>query len=64
MKGRFLLSSYPSPILNRYTAANNWKTWCVESGVSVAAKSGYLKRKTEVLTANYNLNKLDNSSIQ
>lgn len=56
MKGKFLLSSYPSPILNRYTAANGWKTWCVESGVSVAAKSGYLKRKTEVLTANYDFN--------
>lgn len=29
--------------------------WSIEQGVSVNAKSGYLKRKVEVLTANYAL---------
>ena len=27
--------------------------WSVEQGVTVNNKGGYLKRKTEVLTANY-----------
>ena len=53
IKGRFLLSSYPSALLSQYTKANGWYTWSVEKGVSVNCKSGYLKRKVEVLTANY-----------
>lgn len=56
IKGKFLLSSYPSPLLRRYAAANGWHMWSVEQSVSVNAKSGYLKRKIEVLTANYPLN--------
>jgi len=55
IKGKFILSSYPSDILLKYTKENNWYLWSVESGVSVAAKGGYMKRKTEVLTANYPL---------
>jgi len=38
IKGKFLLSSYQ---------------WSLESGVTVNKKSGYMKRKVEVLTANY-----------
>lgn len=53
IKGKFLLSSYPSPILKQYAKANGWHQWSLESGVSVAAKTGYMKRKVEVLTANY-----------
>ena len=53
IKGKFLLSSYPSPILKQYTKAHGWHTWSVEQGVSVNAKSGYQKRKVEVLTSNY-----------
>ena len=53
IKGKFLLSSYPSPLLLRYIKTNAWHTWSVEKGVSVNCKSGYLKRKVEVLTANY-----------
>jgi DNA adenine methylase len=53
IKGKFLLSSYPSPILQKYAKENGWFMWSLESGVSVNAKSGYLKRKIEVLTANY-----------
>ncbi|TXI14613.1 MAG: DNA adenine methylase [Pedobacter sp.] len=53
IKGKFLLSSYPSMLLSKYTETNGWYTWSVEKGISVNSKSGYLKRKVEVLTANY-----------
>ncbi len=53
IKGKFLLSSYPSDLLLNYTKASDWHTWSIEKGVSVSGKSGYLKRKVEVLTANY-----------
>jgi len=55
IKGKFLLSSYPSPMLQRYAKENGWHMWSIEQNVSVNAKSGYLKRKVEVLTANYRL---------
>ena len=56
VKGKFLLSSYPSELLKHYTKANGWQRWSVEQGVSVNAKAaGYQKRKVEVLTANYEL---------
>jgi len=55
IEGKFLLSSYPSPLLTKYTDANKWATWSVEQEVSVNAKSGYRKKKIEVLTANYPL---------
>lgn len=53
IKGRFLLSSYPSPILMKYAKQQGWQQWSYETGVSVAAKKTYMKRKVEVLTANY-----------
>jgi DNA adenine methylase len=53
IKGKFLLSSYPSPILLKHAKRNGWHMWSHETGVSVNAKSGYMKRKIEVLTANY-----------
>lgn len=53
IKGKFLLSSYPSEILSEYTKKNSWKTYTVDAKVSVNAKNGYLKRKVEVLTSNY-----------
>lgn len=53
IQGKFLLSSYPSPTLLKHARKKNWHMWSLESGVSVNAKSGYLKRKVEVLTANY-----------
>ncbi len=55
LKGKFLLSSYPSPLLMRYAKANGWKMWSVEQGVSVNNKSGYVKRKIECLTANFEI---------
>jgi DNA adenine methylase len=53
IKGKFLLSSYPSDILKEYTDQFGWYTKSVEGTVSVAAKSGNPKKKVEVLTANY-----------
>lgn len=55
IKGKFLLSSYPSQLLQRYTKLNGWQMWSVEQGISINSKSGYIKRKIEVLAANYEL---------
>lgn len=55
IQGKFLLSSYPSPLLQSYAKKQKWKMWSQEMGVSVNAKSGYMKRKVEVLTANYEI---------
>lgn len=55
IKGKFLLSSYPSPLLQRYIKQYGWKSRCFEQGVSVNAKGGYLKRKWEMLTANFEI---------
>lgn len=55
IKGRFLLSSYPSDVLSAVTKQHNWQTLSFNGRVSVAAKNGKQKGKTEVLTANYPL---------
>lgn len=55
IKGKFLLSSYPSPLLNKYIKKHGWRSQCYEQGVSVNSKSGYQKRKWEMLTANFEL---------
>ena len=55
IKGKFLLSSYPSEVLQSYSKRHKWQMFSIEQRVTVNAKSGYLKRKTEVLTANYQL---------
>lgn len=55
IKGKFLLSSYPSDLLSRYVKTHGWHQWSLETGVSVNGKSGYQKRKVEVLTANYEI---------
>ena len=53
IKGKFLLSSYPSDLLNKYLKQFKWHFKEVEQTVSVNAKSGKHKKKIEVLTANY-----------
>ncbi len=53
LQGKFLLSSYPSPVLSDYVKQFGWQQWSVEQDVSVNAKGGYRKRKVEVLTWNY-----------
>lgn len=56
IEGKFLMSSYPSPILARYTKENGWYTKKIEQTVSVANGTGSSgKKKIEVLTANYDL---------
>jgi len=57
IEGKFLLSSYPSDILNKYTEENKWHVRTLEQSVSVANGTGKPgKKKIEVLTANYDLN--------
>lgn len=57
IEGKFLLSSYPSPILKEYTKKFNWQSKSIEQTVSVANNHGKPgKAKTEMLTANYDLN--------
>lgn len=53
--GKFLLSSYPSPILKEFTKAHGWHQIEIVQDVTVAAKSGVRKKKTEVLTANFKI---------
>lgn len=55
IKGKFILSSYPSNLLDKYTKAHGWHYKCYEQGVSVNALAGYKKRKWEMVTANFQL---------
>lgn len=57
VKGSFLLSSYPSPILNRYIKKYKWKTKRVERSVAVTKHTD--KKKTEMLVFNYDLPKIN-----
>jgi DNA adenine methylase len=51
IKGKFLLSSYPSEILSQYIKYNNWQTVTHKQKVAISGKAA--KTKEEVLTANY-----------
>jgi len=55
VKGKFLLSSYPSEILDSYTKKNGWHTKMFDKPLSAkkAVKGKSRDRKIEVLTANY-----------
>lgn len=50
LKGKFLLSSYPSEILTKYAQQNGWQTIEIEQ---VCPASPKRKKKVEVITANY-----------
>lgn len=50
-KGKFLLSSYPSPILSQYIKKYKWRRGKVEKFVAVTKRTD--KKKTEVLVYNY-----------
>lgn len=50
IKGKFLLSSYPSKILAEYAKRYGWKTAEVNRNLAMRK----VKNKTELLTANYN----------
>jgi len=51
VKGKFMLSSYPSDVLSDYNAHNHWHS--VNIDMTRSAGGGH---KTEVLTMNYSLN--------
>ena len=54
VKGKFLLSSYPSDTLDKYAKASGWHTQKMQKEVTVHHGSGRpRKKKIEVLTANY-----------
>lgn len=54
IKGKFMLSSYPSDLLTEFTTANAWSNTRWIKNVSVN-KGSNGKKKTEVLTANFPL---------
>jgi DNA adenine methylase len=53
IKGKFLLSSYPSEILKEFSRKNKWFMKEIETNLSVQGAKKNGRRKTEVLTANY-----------
>jgi DNA adenine methylase len=58
IRGKFLLSSYPSEILDEYTRNNEWYRKTYNMRININAKFDTTnQRKTEVLTANYPLEK-------
>jgi len=54
IKGKFLLSSYPSELIEKYTKKYKWHTQKIE-GIPVSVALGKHKIKTEVLTGNYQI---------
>lgn len=56
VKGKFLLSSYPSEVLKEFSRKNKWYTKEIETNLSVQGAKKNGRRKTEVLTANYPIN--------
>ena len=56
IKGKFLLSSYPSEIFSEYTKKYNWFSKEVNSTLAMATNPrAKVKRKVEVLTGNYEI---------
>lgn len=55
VQGKFLLSSYPSKLLTKYTKKHGWYTKTFDKPLSArkSVKGKSRGRKTEVLTANY-----------
>jgi DNA adenine methylase len=56
IKGKFVLSSYPSGMLNRYIKENEWTIKKNETVLSITTNSSsQIKRKVEFLVRNYDL---------
>jgi DNA adenine methylase len=57
IKGKFLLSSYPSDVLDEYTLKNDWRVKTFAMHCPIRIKCGKDKKniKTEVLTYNYEI---------
>jgi len=59
IEGKFLLSSYSSDVLQRFSRSNGWFTIKLDKAVRVSAGMDTTsKRKIEVLTANYDIRAL------
>lgn len=59
VKGKFLLSSYPSEVLVKFTKKHHWHTLSKDSNIAVTHQTE--KKKTEVLTANYDISELSSA---
>lgn len=57
IKGKFLLSGYPSEILDKYAKKHGWKMKSIDQMLRVTKLKKYSDRKTEVLCANYDFDK-------
>ena len=55
VEGKFLLSSYPSDVLNDYIEQNNWHSKGIAGSIQIGARTSKRKSKVEVLTANYRI---------
>jgi DNA adenine methylase len=53
LNGKFMLSSYPSPLLEKYCKANGWNIFSFDQQLSLAGPFRKLSRKTEILVTNY-----------
>lgn len=58
IQGKFLLSSYPSELLNKFIRKNKWHTKEIDMPIAVISRYKQGKRKREVLTANYPIEKV------
>jgi DNA adenine methylase len=58
IKGKFLLSSYPSDILEKYRSKFKWNQLSFNQQIT-ACKADKRRGKVEVLTANYHLSEID-----
>lgn len=57
IKGRFLLSSYPSEVLNEFVVKNNWKQKLTEKVLNIdGRKMNGMRKKIESLVWNYENN--------
>lgn len=54
IKGKFLLSSYPSKLLDIYIKENKWHTQQIEQRLTAAGANKNLT-KIEVITTNYKM---------
>lgn len=57
IEGKFILSSYPSVVLTRYTTKNKWFNKKIEQRISAAGVNGAGKdlKKIEVITTNFKI---------
>lgn len=55
IKGKFLLSNYPSGLLNKYIIQNHWYSNEYARSIRISASQMKTKKKIEVLTANYKI---------